>query len=262
MLLVLASLILARHTWTLTEARASAVGLTERLTELKSDVSMLKAITETEDYYGAAVRQSREEQASVAVLPDAFDRPNIVHFLDAMPAFAPGDGACTVTSITIADPVTRGDNIDAMDASFSFHCPLDRALRMFSVLRVSGELGVADVLGYDTARLVEIFETSAPVALPSLYQFLQLPLLDAVEQHDKFESQLLRDVPDEAHADVKTMLASSDLARVQELLAPILKTFDVPGAWPIPLLTIKSFDIQSTGGTATITFFARSAKKP
>ena len=257
---VIACGLLVMHTQTFSLKRDTAVMIGSTLPELKSSVALLDANIQAETLFSQNALASREEQASVFVLPDGPAASRAVSSLQeiALAITKDAGGAVTVSTVTFdAAPVIHG-SYKTLGAHLAMKGDAMSVARFLAILGYSGDMMVRDLFTDRTAeQFLRQVEDAAPLSLKPAEDFLYLDLLQYAAAPDQAEQNMLKDMPTGAQADIRSFVLQAGLAGVRSAFDRIAQHLKDKAVWPLPLVSVDHLQRSGDVWDADLLFYRR-----
>lgn len=242
--------------------RDVAVLVGSSLPQLRSRVALLSANVEAEKLFGIEKHASREEQAAAYILPPRPEGSRAAAALqEAASALSANGATVTVQSLSFASAATEVDGHGELSGTLRLAGASENVLRLLTIVEFGGAISVRDALSPKAVRtFLETVEREAPLALPAAEEFLFSDLLTYAADPAAAEQRLLRDVPPESAAPIRTMLLSSGLSNVRSALSPVATRLKQQRLWPMPLIRLDGLEHEGDGAwVVQLTIFGRGA---
>lgn len=260
LLSVIACGLLVAHARTFGLKRDTAVMIGTTLPALQSSVTLLNANREAEQFFAEHALSSREEQASIEVLPKGPGNARAVRALHeiALAINKSNDKALAISTISFdSAPINHG-SYATVGAHLQLRGSFASVGRFLAVLSYSGDMMVRDVLGDEAAeQFLRQVEADSPLALKRSADFLYLDLLQYAVDPDQAEHLLLQDMPTESRADLRSFLLRSGLAQVRSIFDSIAGALRDTHIWPLPLVAIDHLEQNGDQWNVDLMFYRR-----
>lgn len=240
--------------------RDTAVMIGTMLPALKSSVTLLSANREAEQFFAQHALSSREEQASIEVLPEGPSTARAVRALQEI-ALAVSQSAGDMLAISTVSfdpaPINHG-SYNTIGAHLKLRGSVRSVARFLAILSYSGDMMVRDVLSDEAAeQFLKQVEADSPLTLKRSADFLYLDLLQYAADPDLQESLLLQDISSDSRADLRFFLLRSGLAQVRSAFDSIAGKLHDKHIWPLPLVAIHHVEQNGDQWNVDLAFYRR-----
>src|SRR5262249_18838713 len=94
------------------------------------------------------------------------------------------------------------------------------------------------------AQFLRLIQTVAPLTLSRTSEFLYTDLLRYVTTADEADGRLLRDLPEETVAQIRTALIEAGLGDARLALTPLAQQLSVAHLWPLPMVKVAAVEFD------------------
>lgn len=252
--------ILAMHARTFSLKRDTAVIIGTTLPALRSSVTLLRANREAEEFFARHALSSREEQASVYVLPEGPSSARAIRALHEIALTISKSAADPLAISTVSfDPAhTDHGSYKTVDAHLKLRGSFASVARFLLILSYSGDMMVRDVLGDEKSeQFLQQVEVDSPMALKRSEDFLSLDLMEYAADPDQAESLMLQDIPAELRADLRSFVLRSGVAQVRGAFEHIANDLRGKNIWPLPLVSVGHLEQKGDEWMLELMFYRR-----